>query len=395
VLLAVINYIKTPQQYALFENFQRLTHNDLPTNVLAEQRKILEPVKLVVTRWNSFCTYFERAVKLQLAVSRYANHYIQRIETEDAYAQSRNNKLPVAPNWMRSDRINAFNWQVITEYIDILKLLKAAKKRLEGRGKSGAFRAVAEIIPVFEYLLGVYEDRLQSYDDVIHDEHDESPEDHLAILRAALLKAHDYYDKLDLSPAYYAATILHPRYKHYLDAVWADKPDWLESNNRNFQALWATYKSLPKPRVRPTVKPNDIDDAIDSSINPSGTTNNEEDVYKSWKRSEPVALKGSPNANNPIKYWVGLQDHYPNLSKLAIDMLSIPGSSCECERLFSELGDLLEPRRRNISPELLAAIQCNRRWIRAGFGSSEVPLEDSITYEEIDAKYGVLKWVVG
>jgi hypothetical protein len=36
VLLAVINYIKTPQQYALFEKFQRLAHNDLPTNVPAE-----------------------------------------------------------------------------------------------------------------------------------------------------------------------------------------------------------------------------------------------------------------------------------------------------------------------------------------------------------------------
>jgi hypothetical protein len=120
----------------------------------------------------------------------------------------------------------AFHWQVITEYIDVLKPLKAATKRLEGRGKSSAFGAVAEIIPVFEYLLGVYENRLQSYDDVIHDEHDESPEDHLAInLHTALLKAHDYYNKLDLSPAYYAAIILYPRYKHYLDAVWADKPD--------------------------------------------------------------------------------------------------------------------------------------------------------------------------
>ena len=34
---------------------------------------------------------------------------------------------------------------------------------------------------------------------------------------------------------------------------------------------------------------------------------------------------------------------------------------------FSELGDLLEPRRRGISPKLLAVIQCVRRWQRAGF----------------------------
>jgi hypothetical protein len=163
---------------------------------------------------------------LQLAINRYANYHIQRIETEDAYARSRNNKLPDAPDWMRSDGINTADWQVITEYIDVLRPLKQATKQLKGRGINSAFGAVAEIILVFKYLLRIYEDRLQSYKDVIHDKHEESPKDHLAInLRAALLKANKYYNKLDLSPAYYAATILYPRYKHYLDAAWAEKPD--------------------------------------------------------------------------------------------------------------------------------------------------------------------------
>jgi hypothetical protein len=86
-----------------------------------------------------------------------------------------------------------------------------------------------------------------------------------------------------------------------------------------------------------------------------------------------------------------LQDRYPNLSKLALDVLSIPASSCECERLFSELGDLLEPRRRGISPELLAAIQCNRRWIRAGFGGGK-ELDGGPTDEQLGAKYGMDTW---
>ncbi|KAG9375954.1 Dimer-Tnp-hAT domain containing protein [Pyrenophora tritici-repentis] len=319
VLLAVINYIKTPQQ-------------DQPVNAPTEQHKIKEPVKPVVTRWNSYVSCFERAVELQLAVNGYANYHIQKIETEDAPRQKR------------------------------------------------CFGAIAEVIPVFEYLLGVYEDRLQSYEDVIHDEHTESPEDHLAInLRAALVKAREYYNKLDLSPAYYAATILHPRYKATLTQ---------QSSNRKFQHLWAEYKSLPKPRLRPKVRHNDIDDAINSFIEPAGLTENEEDEYEAWKRSEPIASEGV----DPIKYWVGLRDRYPSLSKFAIDMLSIPGSSCECERLFSELGDLLEPRRRSISPQLLAAIQCDRRWIRAGFGSGEVPVKEAISDEEMDAKYGVHKW---
>jgi hypothetical protein len=73
---------------------------------------------------------------------------------------------------------------------------------------------------VFKYLLRVYKNCIQSYDNVIHDEHNELPKDYLAInLCAALLKAYNYYNKLNLYLAYYAATILYPRYKHYLNAV--------------------------------------------------------------------------------------------------------------------------------------------------------------------------------
>jgi hypothetical protein len=90
---------------------------------------------------------------------------------------------------------------------------------------------------------------------------------------------------------------------------------------------------------------SDIDDAFDSILNPSTasslTTNKDE--FKRWKRSEPAAKRGTEHADNPIKYWVSMRDCYPSFSKLALDVLSIPVSSCECERLFSELGDLLEP----------------------------------------------------
>ncbi|KAI2478631.1 Dimer-Tnp-hAT domain containing protein [Pyrenophora tritici-repentis] len=108
-----------------------------------------------------------------------------------------------------------------------------------------------------------------------------------------------------------------------------------------------------------------MDDAIDGLINPSASINNtiDDDKFERWKRSEPRAEKGGNYANNPIKYWVELRDRYPNLSKLALDVLSILALSCECERLFSELGDLLEPRRRAIKPQLLAATQCVDCWL--------------------------------
>jgi hypothetical protein len=91
VLLGIIGHIKTPQQHKLFNNFQRIANAELPTETCGE---ILEPVKPVVTRWNSFCSAFERAVELQPAIDAYAIHHICRIRNEDTFAVNRRNKLP-------------------------------------------------------------------------------------------------------------------------------------------------------------------------------------------------------------------------------------------------------------------------------------------------------------
>jgi hypothetical protein len=122
----------------------------------------------------------------------------------------------------------------------VLSPLQSAAKRLEGRGKSGRFGAIAEVIPVFEYILSYYEQRVKAYEAVDYNAHDEAPKDHLATnLRVAWAKASEYYTKLDDSLAYCAAIILHPYYRAYCDAVWGDKPDWLFANNCNFRARCA------------------------------------------------------------------------------------------------------------------------------------------------------------
>jgi hypothetical protein len=56
------------------------------------------------------------------------------------------------------------------------------------------------------------------YKNVVYNKHKELPKDYLAInLCAAILKAREYYNKLNSLLAYYAATILCPRYKSYLN----------------------------------------------------------------------------------------------------------------------------------------------------------------------------------
>jgi hypothetical protein len=57
---------------------------------------------------------------------------------------------------------------------------------------------------------------------------------------------------------------------------------------------------------------------------------------------------------------------YKLLSKFALDILSIPAASADCERNFSELGDLLSVRRMRMKVDLLAALQCLKSWKRIG-----------------------------
>ncbi|KAF7568869.1 hypothetical protein PtrM4_112840 [Pyrenophora tritici-repentis] len=363
VLVDVINYIKTPQQYELFRGYQRLANNNLP----AEGRlKVLEPVKPVVTRWNSYYAAFERATKLQAAYNLYAEHHINRVILEDAHAAQRNNKRPDAPNWMRSTGLRAADWAVIAEYQDCLEPLKYATKRLEGRSKDGKYGAIYEVIPVFEYVLSKLEARARPFEHVDFNAHAEAPEDHLNVnLRAAWSKANDYYNKLDDSPAYYAAVCLHPYYKNYCDVAWADKADWLTSANASFQQLWAAYKPQ-RARQRYTTAPssNNIDEAIIAILSRNNDREAPLDEFERWKTQEPQWTQEQYNADgNPVQYWIQLLPKYPHLAQFAIDIMTIPASSSDCERLFSELGDLLEPKRRALGSELLAALQLVRSWV--------------------------------
>jgi hypothetical protein len=92
-----------------------------------------------------------------------------------------------------------------------------------------------------------------------------------------------------------------------------------------------------------------------------------------------------------------LRPKYPHLSQFAIDILTIPASSCDCERLFSELGDLLKPRRRGIGSELLASLQLLRSWTRAGYTVDYKRYnmsEDEGSDDAIAEEFGIQDWII-
>jgi hypothetical protein len=67
--------------------------------------------------------------------------------------------------------------------------------------------------------------------------------------------------------------------------------------------------------------------------------NLKEDEYEIWKRQSALA-EDDKMALNPLLYWQSVAGQFPVLSKFAIDILTIPAAATDCERTFSELGNM-------------------------------------------------------
>jgi hypothetical protein len=72
-----------------------------------------------------------------------------------------------------------------------------------------------------------------------------------------------------------------------------------------------------------------------------------------------------PEVTDPRAWWLEPTQRktYPNLSKMALDILSIPSMSTEPERLFSDAGITITDRRNCLGIESIQAIECFKLWL--------------------------------
>jgi hypothetical protein len=296
---------------------------------------------------------------------------------------------------MRSNGITAADWAVITEYMAIPGPLKSATDRLQGRGRCGRYGGLYEVIPVFESIIDGIDVCLQPYESVNY-EPTEAPEDHIPInLRAARRKASNYFTKIIQIPAYYAATALHPRYKAYFRHCWCSKPEQLHAAHAKFLQLWGAYKPTVAPAtpmfcLKPAM--SSFDNAIDTKLDDGDQTEEVEDEYDSWLKEPMWTADQHKAGTTAVQYWVALKPKYPNLSRLAIDVLTVPASSSVCDRVFSGTGDILEPQRRKIGAQLLAALVCLQRWTRAGFKTPSATVAATYSDDKLTEEFKLKKW---
>ena len=119
--------------------------------------------------------------------------------------------------------------------------------------------------------------------------------------------------------------------------------------------LWNQYKSsavcpsLPKPNSG----------IVSRLLFGKRSSSNDMEERKEYE------MEGTEFGDDSFKnyqYWAGRSERWPNLSKMAKDLLTIPATSAACERTFSTGRALFGLYRMNLKPKTVEALICLRSW---------------------------------
>ena len=286
------------------------------------------------TRWNSWYKMVEWALRPKVR---------QAITVISAQEPTLQGDLPTASDW-----------DALAETYAFLGPFHDATMANEGMGNS-----ISDVLPTMDYLLHHIEVAKKA-----------TTNPHLAtMMETAWAKLADYYELPEDSPAYSAATVLNPSLKWaYMEKTWEEKSEWVERAKVRVGALWReTYKSTstcPAPLRGPVHDP--------TTKRPNGYTawikeqkatifNMDDDEYEVYCR-EPVMM-----VSDPLKWWLesAQRRRFPNLSLMAIDILSIPPMSSETERLFSKAKLSISDQRGSMNVETVNLLECLRSWDRS------------------------------
>lgn len=385
---------RSPQRWERFEAHQR--------RLVAPQRpedknEVYELIKDVETRWNSFYYSAERACYLRPAIDELLMDERTDYERYCARCERSNRPIKQQPPAILNDTLSDDEWTVITRYIEILKPLKDATLVLEGHA-GGRFGAIWQVLPLYERLLEHLEDQVVRYpiaEELLHQTEPVDSNNHLtegaikAITASAITAEHHfsiniklawqkldiYYAKLDNTPLYVAAVVLHPRMKwRWIERAWQLRPEWIKSAKSAFNSLLIEYeRPVTTPEGPSTTPPSKrrrrrySDDSSDSDSDDSEGAQGPESIeqqlaaYMSDKVNKELSKKDSP-----VQYWLYQRQRWPYLSALALDVYSVAVMSDEPERVFSITGAAVTPRRRLLKSDKIAHLMCLKAWIQAG-----------------------------
>ncbi|OBS15938.1 hypothetical protein FPOA_27990 [Fusarium poae] len=354
-------------------------HSDNPK---IRARKPVDVVRDNQTRWLSTLYMMRRGLLLRPFLEDLVEKVTLEFNKECCNGARRREEIPLC---LREESLlGEKDWKVIElmdkvllDFEEALRMLEGdAQSRVRKGGRIEAYGNMWDVASTYEFLM----ERLEEWKAAAENYPD--PEHFRININLGWDKLNEYYTKLDETPAYYASAILNPASRWgYFENTWTDKAQlpWLQEAKRMVKTLWEEeYKSLPNVSnsdEEPPFKRLKAMSALErhrahrtSSL--AGrcpldrSVNADHDEYDHWLSSPDV--KSDPLVTDPIQYWWERRKDYPRLSRMALDLLSVPPMSAECERLFSVAGQMVSPLRTRLEASTIGMTQTLRSWVRNG-----------------------------
>jgi hypothetical protein len=327
----IVTHIRrSPQRMAAFLKLQSQTSMDNANGLVQ-----LQAVADNATRWNSAYSMLERAIQLQI----YLDMYVTGAESGSD---------------LQEDALSTSEWKFLRLMHDLLQPFQQHTKEMEGHGKDGKRAVLADAIPTLDMLRAHL---LRQYA-----EHQDRADISEAsrILCTAINNGLDHLEKyhalLTKTPVYLAAIALNPvsklsyfrthqsvsqaaKSKKEVRQLW--ESEYRINNELYVEANTASDNStlIDKWYRQAESMMDEPGSAAPSSTPRPRTTRTSQraqpstlDELDRWLL-EPAEIPGK--LSNVIAYWRAKSGSYPQLSHMALDLLSIPPTSCEAERVFS------------------------------------------------------------
>lgn len=191
-----------------------------------------------------------------------------------------------------------------------------------------------------------------------------------ACINSGWAKLDKYYALTSDTPAYIGALVLHPAFKwQYIQEHWQEA--WWQPSKIALENMW-------KERYMPT-GPNTLPNHPYGPPRPTQPRTRLPNKFSEWKHALYEKVPTSQYMDEYTRYceapphhdfedvrdwWLAPEQQaiYPNLSKMALNLLSIPAMSAAPERLFSSCKITITDRRNKLSVKVIEALECLRSW---------------------------------
>ncbi|EFZ03047.2 Ribonuclease H-like protein [Metarhizium robertsii ARSEF 23] len=230
--------------------------------------------------------------------------------------------------WMEADcagdELSAEDWIILEKIKSFLEKLKMTTKALES-----SFATLDNVLLAMDFMLGQFEAGKEAHvDDPMMG----------PMYNSGWAKLDKYYRLTDESPARCGRNI----------------------NPWNHLFRHGRYKPVESPlppRDPPSKTTNEFLNWRNKHLQPSLIM----DEYERYCKSERTY-----GFTSALSWWLEetQQKNYPNLSKMAVDILSIPAMSAEPERLFSGAKITITDRRNRLGSDVIEALECLKSWFR-------------------------------